>query len=167
MVASGLTVVESKPESKKLTAIDAGGLLLADLVEILALTRRLRSRRSVLEQLRIELLQAMETVTRAQELAQAAPPWLAEAAQGTHLSAIDTMTFARDRMDAAARRAAALADAWDRAACTVHLDELSEAVREELDHLLATGTRSAHALRREIRTCQETIALARAKGGAA
>lgn len=168
MVASDLTVVESKPESKKLTAIDAGGLLLADLVEILTLTRRLRSRRSVLEQLRIELLQAMETVKRAQELAQAAPPFLAEAAQGTHLSAIDTMNFARDRMDAAARRAAALADAWDRAACTVHLDELSpEAVREELDHLIATGTRSAHALRREIRTCRETIALARAKGGAA
>lgn len=168
MVASGITVVESKPESKKLTVIDAGGLLLADLVEILALTRRLRSRRSVLEQLRIELLQAMETVERAREVAQAAPPSLAHAAQHAHLSAIDTMNFARDRMDAAARRGEALADAWDRAACTINLDELSpEAVREELDHLISTGTRSANALRRQIRTCRETLALARAKGGAA
>lgn len=168
MVASGITVVESKPESKKLTAIGAGGLLLADLVEILALTRRLRSRRSVLEQLRIELLQAMETVERAREVAQAAPPSLAHAAQRAHLLAIDTMNFARDRMDAAARRGEALADAWDRAACTINLDELSpEAVREELDHLISTGTRSANALRRQIRTCRETIALARAKGGAA
>lgn len=168
MVASGITVVESKPESKKLTAIDAGGLLLADLVEILALTRRLRSRRSVLEQLRIELLQAMETVERAREVAQAAPASLAHAAQRAHLSAIDTMNFARDRMDAAARRGEALADAWDRAACTINLDELSpEAVREELDHLISTGTRSANALRRQIRTCRETLALARAKGGAA
>lgn len=168
MVASGITVVESKPESKKLTAIDAGGLLLADLVEIFALTRRMRSRRSVLEQLRIELLQAMETVERAREVAQAAPPSLAHAAQRAHLLAIDTMNFARDRMDAAARRGEALADAWDRAACTINLDELSpEAVREELDHLISTGTRSANALRRQIRTCRETIALARAKGGAA
>lgn len=168
MAASGITVVESKPESKKLTAIDAGGLFLADLVEILALTRRLRSRRSVLEQLRIELLQAMETVERAREVAQAAPPSLAHAAQRAHLLAIDTMNFARDRMDAAARRGEALADAWDRAACTINLDELSpEAVREELDHLISTGTRSANALRRQIRTCRETIALARAKGGAA